>query len=116
MLISLLLLAAVQDPLATSPELRDTPPRLISSEPVIIPPDFCIMYKDREKTCSADVSFDILTDGSVSNIEITRSSRVWACDRAVASSIRSRIYERSGGFSVHNEAVQSQTCRALRGR
>ena len=116
MIFSLLLLAAFQDSLLSGTEDGSAPPRLLSSEPVIIPPDFCIMYADPEATCAATASFNVLADGTVSNININRSSRVWECDRAVIRSVRSRVYESSVGFEVQDEAVQSQTSRALRGR
>ena len=115
MLISMLLLVALQDSLDNKPERNVTPPKLLSSEPVIIPPEFC-MFANPETTCAASTSFNVLPDGKVSNIKINLSSRIWACDRAVIRSLRSRIYESSGGFDVRNEVVQSQTCRTPHGR
>ncbi|RYG60469.1 MAG: TonB family protein [Alphaproteobacteria bacterium] len=91
-------------------------PELLESDPVIIPPDFCILQSGLDATCSAEVSFSIHPDGAVADITVTQSSRNRDCDRAVIASVKSRRYALSDGPQVPNDYVSSQTCRAMRGR
>ena len=93
----------------------DRPSRLepTSSEPVVIPADFCFGYIHTDKTCAATVSFPVSPDGTVGDIKFVKSSRDRGCDRAVMHSVKSRQYPASEGFFVKDEVVESQTCRSL---
>ena len=116
MIIIHLLAALLLIPAGAEPDHAHSTPELLESDPVIIPPDFCILQSGPEATCSAGVSFLIHSDGSVADITITQSSRNRDCDRAVIASVKSRRYAASETLQTTSEYISSQTCRAMRGR
>ncbi|QNH13600.1 TonB family protein [Xanthomonas sp. SI] len=107
--------------LAGTPQQRPAPehvapPAPLSATPLQIPADFCFGASTAEKSCTVTVSFEVLDSGAVGKLDVIRSSRDRACDRAVMESVRSRRYPSGKPFAVVHETLQTPSCKMDRSK